>query len=661
MDNTPLVLEDVALTQWSRFVESNGQPSTLVPSTLSRCWRRVIELGVDPNGERPTDHLLRGSDLSDRRAALESVWSISNQVFQEAAQAFSDRDYITLLTDRDGVVLQSLGGGNFSDMARSSLLIEGACWGEPHRGTNAIGTAIAEKRPVVVHGRAHFERSNHELVCYASPIRDPYGEVIAVLDATSFSVAADPFVHHAIRTAARAVEEMIRLQAYAGVGPGMLQTLSSTLDRIDGPAFLVERPGVIRHANVHALQSYALRPGYTSLSSLVSMSWDDLLHEIVKPSRGGHAVVDALGRQHLLRAEPIFGPQEQVLATLVILTPSRAGRSTPVRTPAPRKTTDPFDPIFCADPQVAQAVSTARRVARSNLPVMLLAESGTGKELFAQAIHKASRRADGPFVALNCGALSPNLLESELFGYGPGAFTGADRRGRDGQLQAAHEGTLFLDEVAEMPQTMQAMLLRVLETGRFHRVGETQERQVSVRLICATCAELPRMVAEKRFRSDLYYRLKGISLALPTLRARTDVVPLAEYLLERICHDEGFEHVPELSPEFGQWLTRFDWPGNVRELRTTLHCALIMSGDAPVLTLEHLPPGTELSIFTEPAPSTTPTPGNHLASGRNLNGLEGEAVRTALREAAGNVSQAARTLGVARSTLYRMMKRHGLD
>lgn len=212
-----------------------------------------------------------------------------------------------------------------------------------------------------------------------------------------------------------------------------------------------------------------------------------------------------------------------------------------------------------------------------------------------------------------------------------------------------------------MPQTMQAMLLRVLETGRFHRVGETQEQQVDVRLICATCAELPEMVADRRFRSDLYYRLKGITLSLPTLRARQDVVPLAQHLLVIICRQEGIEDIPTLSPAFQRWLTQFDWPGNVRELRTTLHCALIMSAGARILDMHHLPPGMEINppalTHVSPLPALIPPS----ASGNNLQQVEGDAVRAALMSAEGNVSRAARHLGVARSTLYRMMKRHGLS
>jgi len=295
-------------------------------------------------------------------------------------------------------------------------------------------------------------------------------------------------------------------------------------------------------------------------------------------------------------------------------------------------------------------VSFARRVAPSPLPVMLLAETGSGKELFAQAIHRASGRADRPFVAINCGAIAPGLLESELFGHAPGAFTGADRRGRSGLLHAADKGTLFLDEVAEMAPSMQAALLRFLETGAYQRVGEVQPSRADVRVVCATCRDLPALVARGVFRQDLYYRLKGALIRLPSLRERDDLLPMARHLLARLAAPRP---APALSPDTERRLRGHGWPGNVRELRMALSVALVMSeGD----TIEDWQLPEDIAAAPDPTPSSQVRP----PSSSPLTRAESEQVRRALAEAGGNVSAAAARLGVARSTLYRMMRRHGL-
>jgi len=269
---------------------------------------------------------------------------------------------------------------------------------------------------------------------------------------------------------------------------------------------------------------------------------------------------------------------------------------------------------------------------------MLLAETGAGKELVASMIHEHSPRAGGAFVALNCGAIAPSLLESELFGYAAGAFTGADRGGRAGLLHAASGGTLFLDEVAEMSPAMQASLLRVLESGTYRRVGDTRTSSADVRVVCATCRDLPPLVATGAFRQDLYFRLKGASVRIPSLRERSDVLALARHLLQAMAGSE-----PRLSPAAEQELSRRAWPGNVRELKSVLEVAVIAAAGAPWIEPEHL--GSD-----DPAPSAPVS----------LADSEAGAVQRALAACDGNVSTAARRLGVARSTLYRMMRRHGL-
>jgi transcriptional regulator with PAS, ATPase and Fis domain len=327
-----------------------------------------------------------------------------------------------------------------------------------------------------------------------------------------------------------------------------------------------------------------------------------------------------------------------------------------------------LDALFGEDPSVVATKQAGARFARTRLPILLLAETGTGKDLLARAIHALSPRRERPFVAINCGALSPHLLESELFGYAPGAFTDARREGHEGKIGAARGGTLFLDEVAEMPGPLQALLLRVLEDGTYYRVGENVPRQADVRLICATCRDLPRMVEEGAFRQDLFYRIAGACLSLPPVRERSDVRALVLHVLADLAaRDEAAGAAdPRIAPEALDWMARQSWPGNVRQIKTALQYGLTLA-DGGEIRPEHLP--TLFSTFSTaaavsnrspeprpvapPASATTPeTP-----APQTLAAIELELVRRTVAEADGNLALAARRLGIARSTLYRSLRR----
>ena len=308
-----------------------------------------------------------------------------------------------------------------------------------------------------------------------------------------------------------------------------------------------------------------------------------------------------------------------------------------------------FAAILGDDPDLVRAKRMVARFAPTPLPLLLLAETGTGKELFARATHAASARPAGPFVALNCGALAPGLLESELFGHAPGAFTGALRAGSTGKLAAADGGTLFLDEIAEMPEGLQATLLRVLEDGSYYRVGEARTRKCDFRLICATCRDLPALVQTGRFRRDLFFRIQGACVTIPPLRARADRLVLARGLLTQLAAESAVR-CPELKGDAVAWILEHDWPGNVRELKSALTHALVMAEGAPEIDADCFPQVILRDSMSPPSRDPDSTP---CSSTRKRDELFRDAILAALKESEGNVSEAARRLGVARSTLYR--------
>lgn len=297
-----------------------------------------------------------------------------------------------------------------------------------------------------------------------------------------------------------------------------------------------------------------------------------------------------------------------------------------------------------------KTVSLARRVANTNAAVMIRGESGTGKELFAEAIHEESSRYNYPFVVINCGAIPASLFESELFGYQPGAFTGADRQGRQGKFEAAHRGTVFLDEIGEMPLEMQVKLLRVLQNKCFYRVGGNDLVEVDVRVIAATHRDLEQMISEGSFRKDLYYRINVVGIEIPPLRQRKeDILDLIYLFIREFCLQQDRDLV-QMAPEVLPSMLNYPWPGNVRELRNVVERMVILAEEDLIME-DHLPETIRFQKYTQAIsdPDSTLTDITDRA--------EREIILQALEGCSGDKSKAARKLGVPRSTLYYKMKK----
>ncbi|MDC0713898.1 sigma-54-dependent Fis family transcriptional regulator [Stigmatella sp. ncwal1] len=621
---------------WERFVSGAVETEECAHSIFHR-WSRAVALGAKADGPAHsagvTDAELRSrrESLTDR--CVDAVQLVSRLVTETSAAEFR-----AVLTDAEGVVVIAGGGiGASLRMAYTSQLVEGACWAESTRGTNAIGTAIAEGEPVTVVGRAHLEERNHGLVCYAAPIRDPFGDLVAVLDVSGAVAQANPLLEALVLASAHAAEQSLRLRYYEQMLVGGSRSLEA---RLAGSAsLLVEAPGVIRQVSADAAAKLGHAPSAImgrSVEDILSLSWNALV-EVALSNRAC--------RLSGMRLHPVphFDMRGRPLALAVFIE-----RDAP-RARAAGPLPDSFDALIGSDPALQDAKQRAARVARSPLPVLLLAETGTGKELLARAIHEASGNASGPFLALNCGAMPAGLLESELFGYAPGAFTGALAAGSKGKLGAADGGTLFLDEIGEMPEPLQALLLRVLDDGHYFRLGETRPRESRFRLISATCRDLPAMVEAGKFRRDLYYRIRGAGVSLPPLRQRTDKIELARALVEKLSREQGCA-APPMTPGTERLIEAHPWPGNVRELKSALAHALVLAGEGEPLAPEHLPDDV-------PAPSSTAA----VSEGGSRKAAEARALKDAMAAANGNLSEAARRLGVARSTLYRMLGRHGLS
>jgi sigma-54 dependent transcriptional regulator, acetoin dehydrogenase operon transcriptional activator AcoR len=604
---------------------------------------------------RPDYDVLPACELNLKLEQSRVLYAHAMPVMATLREQIVNTQSMIVLTDADGLVLHSTGDDDFLKRAEKVALRPGANWAESRQGTNAIGTAIAERSPTVVHGDQHYLAANRFLTCSSVPILDPYGELIGVLDVTGDHRS---YHQHTMALAKMSVQ-MIENHLFAS-------TFSETLRiRFHGrPEFLgtlmegmvaFTSDGRFLSANRSAqfqlgLPLTALRAH--TLSSLFGLPCSQLIDRM--SSNQGRPIPLCLHDGVVVSANVEY--RRQAAAAGFADRESRAAPSATTRSATGSfvKSCGPsgLASLDTGDPQVAAVIAKIRRVIKRDIPILINGETGTGKELLALAIHQDSPRACGPFVAVNCASIPETLIESELFGYEEGAFTGARRKGASGKLLQADGGTLFLDEIGDMPYALQARLLRVLQERLVNPLGSTKSIPVDVAIVCATHRDLREMIAEHRFREDLYYRLNGLVVKLPPLRERSDLAAVAQQMLkqEARCNANGFNL--SIAPDVMRLFEQCRWPGNFRQLGNLLRTAAAMVEPDGQITTEHLPDDffDDLRSCNSPQ-STSVKPAT--AAEPILQEVTASAITKALERHRGNVSAAARALGISRNTIYR--------
>ena len=600
-------------------------PSGVLREEIDASWRRSLGHGLDCASG--TEHGL------DTRVKPD-VLLAGNRLLLDAAtpeldylQQRQGHDGVIILANADATILSVEGARERMQSKGLADIVQGACWSEASRGTNALGTALVEKRATQIDCGEHFLDRLSRFSCTSVPIEGPQGTLLGVLDMTREGPLSGP-------------RESLSL-------------LSLAVFQIEARLFAVSHPGQVVIA-FHYRRQYL----DSAWQGLLALGLDGKVLAV----SGQACQLLGANREALVgrRSEDFLGVRgEQLIARLyqggvgslqtpkgelfykTLQAPLRS-HAVPVSTRAPRPAAGPeLEALAGNHPRYARALRMARQGLVNELPVLLLGETGSGKEVVARALHQASARSDKPFVAVNCAAIPEGLIESELFGYRDGAFTGSRRGGMVGRLQQAHGGTLFLDDIGDMPLALQARLLRVLQERKVAPLGAGEEQDIDVALICATHRDLKRLVEEKHFREDLYYRVNGISVKLPALRERDDLAELARGLLARL----GAPKV-KLSAELLGLLREYHWPGNIRQLEMVLRTALAMREEGEEeLGLDHLPDSTLDELAAGERPQSGSIRENEL-----------ELIRQALERHQGNVSAAADALGISRATLYRKLK-----
>jgi transcriptional regulator of acetoin/glycerol metabolism len=614
------------------FLDRGTLPEGLADTPIARSWRRCAAMGLDLAATP------RVAALGEREMAREAE---RHERLRRASRAEMDllrreaerTGGVALLSDGDGLILEAAGAENFQRKAARVSLRAGVSWNEAHSGTNAIGTALAEGRAVAVRGAEHFFEPHAFLTCAAMPILGPDGRPLGALDLSGRATPAGEGATHATGLVGLAVSQIEHRLFDTG------EFAHCEVLRLHGARDLLgtHREGILVFDGDRLLAANRHGLGLLDLSwdALNRLRWEDLFEGAVGAwSEGGPR--DHRGRRFHARLDrPAPRPMRAAF-------PRAEGRTSPYLSLAVRADLD-----------------RARRLVDAEVPVFIRGETGTGKEVFARRLHALSRRATGPFVAVNCAALPESLIESELFGYEEGAFTGARRKGHKGLLREADGGLLFLDEIGDMPLEHQARLLRVLQEREVTPLGGGRAVAVDIALACASHRDLAELVAEGRFREDLFYRVAQFTVTLPPLRT----LPDRAEVVRALWADMGARDV-DLAPESVAVLAAHPWPGNFRQLTAALKVIAALADPGQKVTPAMLPGGLlpRMPARIESPWSDESNPGTSTAQAvvgeggeTSLDGLTREAMRAALAACDGNVSQAARRLGIHRSTLYRRL------
>lgn len=608
--------------------------------------RRSQQYGLSPD-TRPDFSPLCRADLSSLIDGNRLLVNHALPVMETLYQQIANTQHMVLLTDAEGAIVHALGDADFLEKANRVALTPGVTWSEASKGTNAIGTAIAEQAPAMVHADQHFLAANHFLTCSAAPILDHRGELAGVLD-----VSGDRrgYHHHTmalVRMSALMVENQLFAAAFDDAITLHFHTRPEFVGTLMEGIASFTPGGRFLSANRAALSQFGLSVNGLrahSFSSLFDLPLSALYDHYRAAAPGLLDLRMHGGMRVCARAELRLARGTQVLSAEAAPTTALRHVQAPLERPSRLRQLDTGDPVL------ARALDKVSRVLGHDVTILITGETGTGKELLARALHADSPRADAPFVAVNCAAIPDTLIESELFGYEEGAFTGARKKGATGYIQQAHGGTLFLDEIGDMPSPLQARLLRVLQERVVTPLGG-RPVPVDLQLVCATNHDLRQRIAAGLFREDLYYRLNGLVVKLPPLRERSDLETLTHQLLAADTPGAGCR----ISPDVLGLFRRHRWPGNLRQLASLLRTAAIMAGDAAEIRRHHLPDDfLEELIDMDEAPPEPAALQAH-AAGIKLGEVERAAMLQALAAHDGNVSAAARALGVSRNTFYRKL------
>lgn len=662
---------------WKKFITHAEYDYSFMRPEILESWERSRSYLVDPT--HPKAAILCAEDLNKRINSNLLLLETARPYMEKLYSIVEGSGFYLLIADKDGYILDLIGDKDIIEKGKDTQLVIGANRSERYAGTNAIGTCLALKRSIQTWNGEHYILPHKEFSCSCAPIFDSSDNLLGCLNITGSKTEVHTHTLGMVTSAVDGISKELKIRKINQEIEMISAQRNSIIETISTGLILLSESGSIIQMNHHALLMLHLK-----YENVIGKNFFDFI-SIDEPDKSGFDFSE-YGNEFYNKDTDIYYrgsglPPMKFNMSINFVKDSHGNQNgTVIRLNEPKvihklvnkisgyQSPYTFDSIIGGSLVIRDMVQACKRVAKSSLNVLILGESGTGKELVAQSIHNGSKYSAGPFVAINCGALPKGLIESELFGYERGSFTGASKEGNPGKFELADGGTIFLDEVGEMPLDVQVSLLRVIQTKEIIRIGGKYPRKINVRIIAATNKDLEAAIEAKTFREDLYYRLNVFSIQVPSLRERKqDIIELANYFIKSFAPSKNRNC--SLSSEVCEALIQYPWHGNVRELENVMERAVNITDDDEI-QLEHLPGSIQDFIgdrnFSGNVPSITQERGYRPSETEtrgvtfqnfSLETLNRQLILSCLEETHGNIKDTAVLLGISRRTLYRKMEK----
>ncbi|HKL11447.1 MAG TPA: sigma 54-interacting transcriptional regulator [Clostridia bacterium] len=644
---------------WSKFMESGYIDREIIRKEIAESWIRSKEDHVDPMGGEGA----KSKKLKDREIQLRPLLRIAKPFMESLYNIAGSHGLLVRLTDPEGYVVECLGDEDSVEIYKKMNLYKGYNVREETIGTNAIGIALVTRKPIQVFAAEHYAKRYHKFTSSACPIKNAEGELLGILSMTDSYEKVHLHTLGMVVASGEAIEKQIKIDMINRQLRIANRHFSTIIEQIKEGLICIDNEGIITDVNLiarHILKRTEKELIGKDIRGIVKIG--DRFKSIVKNMKDSHYNNEELefiqknGKRVVCIATiaTIKDIDKNILEGAILTFHEAKTVHNLVNRIVGSQARFTFTDIMGESDAIKKAIKMAEGMTQYNTTVLLQGESGTGKELFAQSIHNASPRRKNPFIFLNCGAIPRDLVASELFGYIEGAFTGAKRGGHPGKFELADGGTIFLDEIGDMPLDTQANLLRVLETQEVVRVGGHDVIPVDVRVIAATHKDLKEEVEKGNFREDLFYRLNVMPIHIPPLRKRKkDFKPLISYFMEKFSVKMG-KDIRGIEDAFYDRMSGYKWPGNVRELQNVMQQIISVAKDGEVLSVEDIPQYMKATNLVDKADSQN-------QKFFTLREIESISIVKTIKETEGNLSKTARILGISRSSLYRKLKEYNID
>ncbi|MDT8901661.1 sigma-54-dependent Fis family transcriptional regulator [Anaeroselena agilis] len=646
-----MIQDELIRVAWERFINHRQIEAGSIRTEIVRSWLRCEQQGVDYRSGG-SSVIVNGKELEALLARNAEIIDASRPFMHNLYELMKNSGFAVILVDRDGFVIEVIGDSVVLESHRGIQYVNGVKWTEDLVGTTAISLVLLGSGPIQVSGYEHYCQKHQDWACSAAPLTDAAGNLLGVLSVTGRTENVHCHTLGMVVSAAAAINNYLAVKKTQQELEQTASIHSTIVNKVSDGLLMIDAKGIVTFVNptgAKILNINAAEALGKHISTLV-----DFRPVVLRVLETGQGYTDKefvietkRGILHFIKsAIPLKNSKGELEGVIDIFREIKRIRQLVTKMVGATAQFS-FEDIVGNSPAMKECVRLAKIAANSAATVLIQGESGTGKELIAQAIHNASLRSEGPFIAINCGALPRNLVESELFGYEDGAFTGAKQGGRPGKFELAHGGTIFLDEIGEMPLDIQVKLLRVLQEKRITRVGGHRSLEIDVRVIAATNRDVADEVKEGNFRHDLYYRLNVLPIYVPPLRERLeDIPPLIDYLLKKMCHQLDVDD-KHFSDDALARIMAHEWPGNVRELENVVERA--------VNICENIEIGSDYLPRTVGEKSET-TGWSQLS----LRDAEKKIIKETLHNTRGNISHAAKLLGIGRNTLYSKLRDYAI-